>query len=173
MFPILEYTGHDSEEHVVNAIGRSENIGRPMGGLGTGEVGGQFDICGTEVGPGRTVVGGFGDADLGAVNPGDAGKAFGLGASVGVEHPPAFHVRIPDDNWVGCAVKNGIAEERLRRGFAGGFCGLGKGAEGGETGEGEEKRFHGEAREKRVSIFSPRGRSATAEKDDRWITDRC
>ncbi len=141
MLPIFEDAGDDGEKHVVQTVGRGENLRGPMRGFGAADFCGQFNFGSAEVGPRGAGVGRFGDADARAVNPGDAGESGVFGAAVGVEHPPTFHVRIPDDDWIGRAIVNGIAEEWLGRDFTGegrrvgGLAGEGKS----EAGEGKGK----------------------------------
>ena len=123
MIPVLKNSGHDGEEHVMRSVGRGENLRRPMRDVCATELGGDFDVCCTDVIPRRTVVRGFSDADLRAVNPRDTGLVGRGGAAVRVEHPPTFHARIPDDDRIRRAIVNWIAEEWFRRrrpGFSGG-----------------------------------------------------
>jgi hypothetical protein len=116
LVPVFEDTGHDGQEHLVGAVWGGDDIGGPEGGMVAGEWFGDIDDRGAGVGPRRAVVG-FGDADVCAVDPCDAGETGCVGAPVGVEHPPALALWVPDHDGVCGAVVYRVAEE--------GFCGHG------------------------------------------------
>ena len=118
VLPVGEGAGDYREEHVVGAVD-VDDFGGPEGVVGRGD----GDIGFGDVVPVGSAVGGLGDADAGAVDPGDAGVVVEVGAAVGVEHPPGFAGAVVDDYGIGGAVVDGVAEE----GYGGGdwlFAGL-------------------------------------------------
>jgi hypothetical protein len=104
--PVGEGAGDDGEEHVILPAG-VDDFGRPERVVGLG----QWNVGLADVLPVRASVGGFGDADVRAVNPGDTVFASEVGAAIGVQHPPRLARAVPDDDRIGCTIVDWIAEE--------------------------------------------------------------
>ena len=98
---------------MMGAVRRGDDFGRPMRRLVAAKLRRQFDLRGANVFPRGAAVGGFGDSEPRAVDPCHAVEPGRGGSAIGVEHPPAFDVRVPEGRRIRRAIEHRIAKERL------------------------------------------------------------
>src|SRR5262245_19531342 len=90
--PVVMDAWHKGEEHMID-VAVVRDIWCPMGIVIAAD--GQFGS--PDVLPIRAV-GGFGDSDLGAMYPGDAGQISQCCTTVRVKHPPTILSPVPNDD---------------------------------------------------------------------------